>query len=124
MKSAVGQLEAKGRAARAAAHRLAYLAADVKNRALHAIADDLLARKDEILAANRIDYQEGEASGMSAAMLDRLMLDSGRLEAIAQGVRAVAALPDPVGETFDSRTLPNGLKISRKRVPLGVIGAI
>jgi glutamate-5-semialdehyde dehydrogenase len=124
MTSAVEALEAKGRAARAAAHRLAYLATDIKNQALHNIADDLLARKDEILAANRIDYKEGEASGMSDALLDRLMLDSGRLEAIARDVRTVAALPDPVGEIFDMRTLPNGLQVSRKRVPIGVIGAI
>lgn len=124
MKSPIAELEAKGKAAKAAAHRLAYLATDIKNKALHNIADDLLARKDEILAANRIDYREGEASGMSAAMLDRLMLDSGRLEAIAADVRAVAALPDPVGEIFDMRTLPNGLQVGKKRVPLGVIGAI
>ncbi len=124
MKSAIAELEAKGRAAKAASHRLAYLATDIKNQALHNIADDLIARKDEILTANQIDYKEGEASGMSAAMLDRLMLDSSRLEAIAQDVRAVAALPDPVGEIFDMRTLPNGLQVGKKRVPLGVIGAI
>ncbi|GAI58601.1 unnamed protein product, partial [marine sediment metagenome] len=76
------------------------------------------------LAANQIDYKEAEASGMSAVMLDRLMLNSSRLESIAQDVLAVAALPDPVGEIFDKRILPNGLQISRKRVPLGVIGAI
>ena len=74
--------------------------------------------------ANQIDYREGEASGMGAAMLDRLMLDSSRLEAMAQDVLTVAALPDPVGEVFDMRTLPNGLQLGRKRVPLGVIGAI
>jgi len=124
MKSAIEQLEAKGKAARAASHRLAYLSTDIKNKALHNIADDLSARKDEILAANQIDYKEGEASGMNAALLDRLMLDSSRLKAIAQDVRAVAALPDPVGEIFDMRTLPNGLQIGKKRVPLGVIGAI
>jgi glutamate-5-semialdehyde dehydrogenase len=124
MKSAIAELEAKGRAARAASRRLAYLATDIKNQALHNIADDLLARKDEILAANQIDYKEGEASGMSAALLDRLMLDPSRLEAIAQDVRAVAALPDPVGDIFDMRTLPNGLQVGKKRVPLGVIGAI
>jgi len=124
MKSAVEELEAKGRAARAASHRLAYLSTDIKNKALHNIADDLLARKAEILAANQIDYKDGEASGMSAAMLDRLMLDSSRLEAIAQDVRAVVTLPDPVGETFDMRTMPNGLQVGKRRVPLGVIGAI
>jgi glutamate-5-semialdehyde dehydrogenase len=124
MKSAIEELEAKGRAAKAAAHRLAYLATGIKNQALHNIADDLLAREEEILAANRIDDKAGEASGLSAAMLDRLMLDPSRLKAIAQDVRAVAALPDPVGEVFDMRTLPNGLQVGKKRVPLGVIGAI
>ena len=124
MQTPIEELEAKGRAARAASRRLAYLSTDVKNKALHNIADDLIARKAEILSANQIDYKDGEASGMSAAMLDRLMLDSSRLEAIAQDVRAVAALPDPVGETFDMRTLPNGLQVGKRRVPLGVIGAI
>jgi len=124
MKAAIEELEAKGRAARTAAHRLAYLSTDIKNKALCAIADDLLARKDEILAANEIDYKGSEASGMNAAMLDRLMLNASRLEAIAQDVRTVAALPDPVGEMIDMRTLPNGLQIGKKRVPLGVIGAI
>ncbi|MBA7500688.1 Gamma-glutamyl phosphate reductase [subsurface metagenome] len=124
MKSAIEELEAKARAAKAASRRMAYLSAEVKNKALHNIADDLLAKKDEILAANKIDYHEAHASGMSVAMLDRLMLSPERLEAIAQDVLAVAALPDPVGEVFDMRTLPNGLQIGRKRVPLGVIGAI
>jgi len=124
MKSAVGELKEKGRAAKAASRRMAYLSTEVKNQALHNVADDLLAKKNEILTANQIDYKEAEASGMSAAMLDRLMLSSSRLESIAQDVLAVAALPDPVGEVFDMRTLPNGLLIGRKRVPLGVIGAI
>jgi len=124
MKSPVEGLEAKGKAAKAASRRLAYLSAEVKNKALHNISDGLLAEKDEILAANQIDYREGEASGMSAAMLDRLMLSESRLEAIAQDVLAVAALPDPVGDVFDMRTLPNGLQVGKKRVPLGVIGAI
>ena len=124
MKSAIEELEAIGKAAKAASHRMAYLSSEVKNAALHNISNDLLAKTDEILAANRIDYQEGESSGMSAALLDRLMLDSDRLESIAQDVLAVAALPDPVGEIFDMRTMPNGLQIGKKRVPLGVIGAI
>lgn len=124
MKSAIAELEAKGRAAREASKRLAYLATDIKNRALNNISRDLLARKDEILAANREDYKEAEASGMSAHMLDRLMLSESRLEAIAGDVLNVAALPDPVGEVFDMRTQPNGLLIGKKRVPLGVIGAI
>jgi glutamate-5-semialdehyde dehydrogenase len=124
MKSAIKELEEKGRAAKAASRRLAYLSAEVKNKALHNVANDLLANKDEILAANQLDYHEAHTSGMNAAMLDRLMLSSERLEAIAKDVLAVAALPDPVGEVFDMRTLPNGLLLGRKRVPLGVIGAI
>ncbi|MFQ6122265.1 MAG: glutamate-5-semialdehyde dehydrogenase [Dehalococcoidales bacterium] len=124
MKSAIKELEAMGRAAKVASHRLAYLSSDIKNKALLNISQDLLTRKNEILAANQVDYKEAESSGMSAAMLDRLMLNSSRLEAIAQDVLAVAALPDPVGEIFEMRTLPNGLQVGRKRVPLGVIGAI
>jgi len=124
MKSGIEELEAKGRAAKAASHRMAYLSTEVKNKALHNISQNLLAKKKEILAANQIDYKEAEASGMNAAMLDRLMLSSDRLEAIARDVLAVAALPDPVGEVFDMRTLPNGLLLGKKRVPLGVIGAI
>ena len=124
MTSAIEELETKGKEAKAASRRMAYLSTEVKNKALHNIVDDLLAKKDGILAANKIDYHEAHNSGMSVAMLDRLMLSPERLEAIAQDVLAVAALPDPVGEVFDMRTLPNGLQIGRKRVPLGVIGAI
>ncbi|MFC1873625.1 glutamate-5-semialdehyde dehydrogenase [Chloroflexota bacterium] len=124
MESAVDKLEAKGREAKAASRRLAYLSSEVKNQALHNISDDLLAKQDEILAANEIDVKAAQASGMSEAMLDRLVLSDNRLEAMAQDVLAVAALPDPVGEVFDMRTLSNGLLIGRKRVPLGVIGTI
>jgi len=124
MKTPIEELEEKGSAAKAASRRLAYLSTEVKNRALGNIASDLLAKEKEILAANQIDYQAGESSGMSAAMLDRLMLSSERLSAMAQDVLTVAALPDPVGEVFDMRTLPNGLMLGRKRVPLGVIGAV
>ncbi len=124
MKSAIEELEAKGRAAKSASRRMAYLSTEVKNKALVNIADDLLTRKDEILAANEIDRQEAVASGMNEALLERLTLDLSRLEGIARDVLVVAALPDPVGEVFDMRTLPNGLLIGRKRVPFGVIGAI
>jgi glutamate-5-semialdehyde dehydrogenase len=124
MKSAIKELEEKAKAAKAASRRLAYLSTEVKNKALHNISNDLLAKQKEILAANKIDYHEAHTSGMNAAMLDRLMLSPERLEAIAKDVLSVAALPDPVGEVFDMRTLPNGLHLSRKRVPLGVIGAI
>jgi len=124
MKSPIKELEEKAGAAKAASRRMAYLSAEVKNKALHNVANDLIAKKDEILSANQIDYHEAHTSGMNAAMLDRLMLDAECLEAIANDVLAVAALPDPVGEVFDMRTLPNGLLLGRKRVPLGVIGAI
>jgi glutamate-5-semialdehyde dehydrogenase len=124
MTPAKAELEEKARAARAASKRLAYLSTEVKNKALHNISTDILSRQKEILAANQLDYQEAKASGMDAAMLDRLMLDSKRLQAIASDVLAVAALADPVGEVFDMRTLPNGLILGKRRVPLGVIGAI
>jgi glutamate-5-semialdehyde dehydrogenase len=124
MKSAVKELDQKGKVAKAASKKLAFLSTEVKNTALLNIAEALIAREDEILAANKIDYEEAKDSGMSEAMLDRLMLSPSRLEGIAQDTRTVAALPDPVGEVFEMRTLPNGLQISKKRVPLGVIGAI
>jgi glutamate-5-semialdehyde dehydrogenase len=122
--SPIEQLNAKGRAAKTASRKLAYLSTDVKNKALLNIAADLLVHKKEILAANKTDFKAGEASGLGAALLDRLMLDEKRLEGIAADTRAVAALPDPVGEVFDMRTMPNGLQIGKKRVPIGVIGAI
>jgi len=124
MESAIQALEQKGKEAKAAARKLAFLSTEIKNRALLNVAQGLLDRQDEILAANKIDYAQAKASGMSEAMLDRLLLSEERLESMAQDTRSVAALPDPVGETFDMRTLPNGLQIGRKRVPLGVIGAI
>ena len=124
MKSGAKELEEKGRAAKAASRRMAYLSAEVKNNALQSISADLLVKREEILAANQADYHQAHNSGMNSAMLDRLMLSPERLAAIAKDVLAVAVLPDPVGEVFDMRTLPNGLVIGRRRVPLGVIGAI
>jgi glutamate-5-semialdehyde dehydrogenase len=113
-----------GRSARQAAHRLGFTATAVKDQALHNISDDLLAREAEIIAANRLDYRAGEAQGMGEALLDRLLLDAARIQAIAADVRTVAALPDPVGESLEERTLDNGLRLGRRRVPLGVLGAI
>jgi glutamate-5-semialdehyde dehydrogenase len=124
MNSGITELEEKGKAAKAASKRLAFLPTAVKNKALSSIAEALKAREKEILAANSRDYKESEASGMSAAMLDRLMLNAGRLDSMANDVRTVGALPDPVGEIIEEHKLPNGLQISKKRVPLGVIGAI
>ncbi len=124
MKNAIDDLKTKARAAKVASRRLAYTPTYVKNKALRNIAEDILLRKDEILAANRKDYAAARATGFGAAMLDRLMLDDSRLEGIAADTRTVADLPDPIGDTFDMRTMPNGLQIGKKRVPIGVIGAI
>ncbi len=124
MTTATDELTAKGQAARAASRQLARLSAGVKNRALLNIADALKAGEAEILEANERDLQPGRAAGLSDAVLERLMLNPERLEGMAADVRAVASLPDPVGETFDMRALPNGLQVGRRRVPLGVIGAV
>jgi len=124
MTKASEELKAKGKAAKEASRRMAYLGTDIKNKALLNIAEDILKNKGEILAANKMDYEEGEKTGLSAALLDRLMLNESRLTAIAGDVRAVASLPDPVGEVYDMRTMPNGLVIGKRRVPIGVIGAI
>ncbi len=122
--NAIEELKAKGMAAKAAAHKLAFTPTDVKNKALNKVADDILTRKGEILAANKKDYEAAKAGGMGEALLDRLLLNEKRLEGIAADTRSVAALPDSVGEIFDMRTMPNGLQIGKKRVPIGVIGVI
>ena len=113
-----------GQRARAAARKLARLSTDVKNKALLNIAEALASRQKEILSANERDYEQGKTNGLGEALLDRLLLNSERLEAMAADVRSIVLLPDPVGEQFDVRTLPNGLTVGRRRVPLGVIGAI
>lgn len=113
-----------GQQARVAARKLAKISTDVKNAALLNIADALAARQEEILQANKDDYEASKKNGLSDTLLDRLLLDPKRLADMASDVRGVAALPDPVGEQFDVRTLPNGLILGRRRVPLGVIGAI
>jgi glutamate-5-semialdehyde dehydrogenase len=118
------EIEELGARARQAARLLARLSSDVKNRALLAIAEALQAGETEILAANARDLDAGRGAGLDEHLLERLTLSGPRLAAIAADVRAVAALPDPVGEVFDARTLPNGLRISKRRVPIGVIGAI
>ncbi len=124
MSSAVEKLKMQAIAAKNAAHRMAFVSTETKNKALHNISADLISRKDEILESNRLDYEEAQSGGMGSAMLDRLLLSIERLEAISKDVLSVAVLQDPVGEMFNVRTLPNGLIIGRKRVPLGVIGSI
>jgi glutamate-5-semialdehyde dehydrogenase len=117
-------IKAIGEAARAASRVLARVGTGVKNAALEAIAQALERHQEEVLGANAQDMEAGRRGGLSPALLDRLLLTPERLRGMARDVRAVAALPDPVGEVFDARTLPNGLLVARKRVPLGVIGAI
>ncbi|GAB3669363.1 glutamate-5-semialdehyde dehydrogenase [Actinocorallia lasiicapitis] len=109
---------------RAAAADLAPLPRGVKDSALHAIADALTARAEEILAANAVDVERARAAGTAGYMIDRLSLSADRLAAIAAAVRNVAGLPDPVGEIVRGYTLPNGLELKQLRVPLGVVGII
>jgi glutamate-5-semialdehyde dehydrogenase len=111
-------------AAKAAARRLAAVDSATKNAALVAIADALEARTPEILEANTRDLEAGRESGLSAALMDRLALDEQRVHGIAQGARAIAALPDPVGEVVDGGRLQNGLEFRKVRVPLGVIAVV
>ena len=118
------ELEVKGRAARKAARRLATISADVKNAALHNVADGLKAREEEILAANEQDITNGRNKGLEEYFLDRLLLTPERLEGLANDVRGIAALPDPIGEMIEMRNVPNGMTVGKRRVPLGVIGAV
>ncbi len=113
-----------GRLAREAAGVLALASTEAKNRALEAMAARIEANAQKIINANVQDLDAARGKGRDRAFLDRLMLDPARVAAMAEGVRAVAALPDPVGEVTASWTRPNGLEISRVRVPLGVIGIV
>lgn len=115
---------AMGKKARTAAHALAVLSTDQKNAILRAMAAELRVQCAEILAENAKDLAAGEANGLTKAMLDRLLLDEARLEAVASGVEQVAKLDDRVGEILDERTRPNGIRIQQIRVPIGVIGII
>ncbi len=117
-------LIALGEKARAASRALAKLGSPAKDRALLNIADALVSRQEEVLEANRADYEAAERKGPVEAPLDRLLLTPERLAAMADDVRNIQRLTDPVGEQFDVRTLPNGLILGKRRVPLGVIGAI
>jgi glutamate-5-semialdehyde dehydrogenase len=113
-----------GRQARAAAYRLAQLSSDEKNAILLAMAAAIRQRVPELLAANALDIAAGKEKGLSAAMLDRLMLDEKRVEAMAAGIDQVATLPDPVGQVLDAWQRPNGIRIEQTRVPIGTIGII
>ena len=113
-----------GRNARAASRQLAILTTDEKNAALSLIADEIEAQADRVLAQNALDIADGRAKGLSEAMLDRLLLTEARVAKLATGTRSVMALPDPVGEVIEGRVLPNGLQLSRRRTPIGVLGVI
>ncbi|NLJ92041.1 MAG: glutamate-5-semialdehyde dehydrogenase [Aeromonadales bacterium] len=117
-------LEQMGQAAQAAAYVLADSSTQTKNHALLVMADALEANAEAILAANEQDLAAARDQGIDAAMLDRLMLNPERLAAIASDVRNVVSLQDPVGAELDSRVLENGMRLSRRRVPLGVVGVI
>lgn len=118
------QLEEMGQKAQAAKYELAKISAVEKNKALLQAARLLTERTEQILAANDKDLRTGEANGMHPGMLDRLRLNSKRLEAMAEGLRQIALLEDPVGEILEAFDRPNGLHIEKRRVPMGVIGII
>ena len=119
-----GNVEEMARRAKAAARKLAGLGADAKSAALLAMAEAMRTHGDAVLDANAADVAAGRESGLSEALLDRLMLNEKRVEAMAEGLRQVAALPDPVGQVIAGSRRPNGLEIQRVRVPLGVVGVI
>lgn len=118
------ELQDRVRQAREAVPALAALSTAVKNHILLDLADRLECAQDSVLEANAADMEDARTGGMSEAMLDRLLLTPERLTAMAADVRGVVRLPDPMAEEFDATTLPNGLHLSKRRVPLGVIGVV
>ena len=118
------ELETLGKRAKVAARQLGAASTAQKNQALLTMADRLLTEQDRILAANAADMATGKTKGLSAALLDRLLLTPARIEAMAEGLRQVAALPDPIGECVSGVRRPNGLEIRKVRVPFGVIAMI
>ncbi len=124
MSSASVDLVGMGQAARAASRQLAVLTTAQKNAALEAIAAALEARAAEVLAQNALDVAAGRAAGLSEALLDRLTLTEARIAALAASTRSVIALPDPVGDALESRVLPTGVRLTRRRIPIGVLGVI
>ncbi|MBJ7423291.1 MAG: glutamate-5-semialdehyde dehydrogenase [Akkermansiaceae bacterium] len=113
-----------GRQARAAAHQLAQLTTEEKNVILRAMANAIRRNASALIEANRLDLANGAEKGLSTAMLDRLMLDTQRIETMAAGIDQVATLPDPVGQILESWEQPNGIRIEQVRVPIGTIGII
>ena len=117
-------MERVGRSARAASRLMSRAEAGAKNDALNAIADHIESSVEALREANQKDMQAGEKNGLSAAMLDRLELTPERISAMAEGLRQVASLSDPVGEITDLQYRPSGIQVGKMRVPLGVIGII
>ena len=120
----IDELALRGKRARTAARALAKTTGETRRQALLNAADALESNRDAVLDANALDLQNGRDKGLAEYYLDRMALDESRLAAIAADARSVAALPDPVGETIEMRTMPNGLSVGRRRVPLGVVGVI
>ncbi|GMA30873.1 hypothetical protein GCM10025875_08650 [Litorihabitans aurantiacus] len=122
--SVTDAVHAVARSAKVASRALVRATRATKDAALHAMADALVDRADEVVAANAVDVARERERGMSPGLLDRLTLTPERIAAIAGALRDVAALPDPVGEVVRGSTLPNGLRVRQTRVPLGVVGVI
>ena len=120
----VQNLHALGQAAQKAARNLARLSTEDKNAVLMNLVDLLRSDQEDVLEANRADYEEAESEGLEESLLDRLLLTSDRLNGTADEIQRVAELPDPIGEVIETSSLPNGLTTSRRRVPLGVVGSI
>ncbi|MCR5338564.1 MAG: glutamate-5-semialdehyde dehydrogenase [Lachnospiraceae bacterium] len=118
------ELERIGKKAAAAKYGAALLTTEQKNDALLKVADALVAHGDEIIAANAIDMENGKKAGMKEGILDRLLLTKERIDAIAEGLRQIVDLPDPIGTTLERFERPNGMKIEKVTVPMGVIGII
>ena len=117
-------LTEKGLIARSSSRQMAKIDTNTKNQVLHTLADLIFQRQSDVLAANGEDTKAARASGMADALIDRLTLNEKRLEGLSSDLRRLAELPDPVGQRFDESILPNGLKLCKQRVPLGVIGVI
>ena len=114
----------KAEKAKAASRALANISTEIKNNALFKMAAGLEQKADELMSENRKDLAEAEKKGLSKAMIDRLTLTHDRIKAMADGLREIAALPDPVGEVLRMRRRPNGMEVGRMRVPIGLIGII
>lgn len=124
LKNIDGYLEDLGRRAVAAKYRLQALTTEQKDQVLQKAAEFLVDRSEEILSANLVDVQRGEKNGMHPGLLDRLRLTEDRIRAMAEGLVQIVALPDPIGEVMEETVRPNGLRIRKCRVPMGVIGII